>query len=125
MSAPLPTLRRILIVEDQKDAADSLCMLLRMFGHEVAVAYTGPDGVEKAVQLRPDVVVCDIGLPGLNGYGVAERLRRTPATARTRLIALTAWGQDEDRRRGLEAGFDHYLVKPADPEQLLMLLVSA
>ncbi len=125
MSAPLPTLRRILIVEDQKDAADSLCMLLKLFGHDVAVAYTGPDGVEKAVELRPDVVVCDIGLPGLNGYGVAQQIRRTPATAKTRLIALTAWGQEEDRRRGEEAGFDHYLVKPADPEQLLKLLVSA
>jgi CheY-like chemotaxis protein len=125
MSAPLPTLRRILVVEDQKDAADSLCMLLKLFGHDVAVAYTGPDGVQKAVQLCPDVVVCDIGLPGLNGYGVAQQLRRTPATAKTRLIALTAWGQEEDRRLGKEAGFDHYLVKPADPEQLLKLLVSA
>jgi CheY-like chemotaxis protein len=125
MTAPLTTLRRILVVEDQKDAADSLCMLLKLFGHEVTVAYTGPDGVQKAVQLCPDVVVCDIGLPGLNGYGVAQHLRRTPATAKTRLIALTAWGQEEDRRRGREAGFDHYLVKPADPEQLLKLLASA
>ena len=89
----------MLVVEDNRDAADSLQMLLELFGYEVAVAYTGPDGVRAAAACRPDVVVCDIGLPGLDGYEVAAALRRDPATAAARLIAVTGYGADEDRRR--------------------------
>jgi CheY-like chemotaxis protein len=88
----------------------------------VEVAYTGPEGVAKALSWRPEVVLCDIGLPGLDGFGVAQQLRRDPATSDAHLIALTAWGGETDKQRGQEAGFDHYLVKPADPEQLLGLL---
>jgi CheY-like chemotaxis protein len=122
MNAP-PTRRpRILIVEDERDAADSLRMLLELVGYEADVAYTGPQGVEKARRWRPGVVLCDIGLPGLDGFGVAQQLRRDPATADAHLIAITAWGGERDKQRGREAGFEHYLVKPADPEQLLGLL---
>jgi CheY-like chemotaxis protein/two-component sensor histidine kinase len=116
--------RRVLVVEDSKDAAEALRVLLELHGHEVRVAHTGPQGVEAAKGWRPDVVLCDIGLPGLDGYGVARELRRHPTTARARLLALTGYGQEEDKRRSREAGFDHHLVKPADPEELQRLLVT-
>jgi PAS domain S-box-containing protein len=116
--------RRILVVEDSKDAAEALRVLLELRGHEVRVAHTGPQGVEAAKGWRPDVVLCDIGLPGLDGCGVARALRLNPATARARLLALTGYGQEEDRRRSREAGFDHHLVKPADPEELQRLLAT-
>ncbi len=113
---------RILIVEDNRDAAISLKILLELYGHEVQVAYTGPEGVQKAHEAPPDVVVCDIGLPGLDGYGVARHLRSHPDTANARLIAVTGYGGEEDRRRSLESGFDYHLTKPADPDQLRQLL---
>jgi PAS domain S-box-containing protein len=115
---------RILVVEDNRDAADSLRMLLELLDHEVRTAYSGPDGVTTARQWRPDVVLCDIGLPGLDGYGVARELRLNPTTARVRLLALTGYGAEEDRRRSSEAGFDAHLVKPADPAELCKLLAS-
>ena len=115
---------RILIIEDERDAADSLRMLLELVGFEVDVAYTGPQGVEKALRWRPHVVLCDIGLPGLNGYGVAQQLRRNPATSESHLIAITAWGEEKDKQRGREAGFDHFLVKPASPEDLQRVLTD-
>jgi CheY-like chemotaxis protein len=99
--------------------------LLESSGHEVAVAYSGHDGVQAAEQYRPDVVLCDIGLPGLDGYSVAGELRRHPATAKARLIAVTGYGQEEDRRRARQAGFDHHLTKPVDPDALLELLARA
>ena len=114
---------RILLVEDNRDTADSLRLLLELYGLEVAVAYSGPDGVRAAEQYRPDVVLCDIGLPGLDGYGVARKLRDNPTTAKARLIAVTAYGQDEDRRRSHEAGFEHHLVKPVDADALLRVLL--
>jgi two-component system CheB/CheR fusion protein len=98
-------------------------MLLEVLGHQVTVAYSGPEGVQAAAQCQPDVVLCDIGLPGLNGYGVASELRRNPATAHAHLIAVTGYGRDEDRRRAHEAGFDHHLTKPVDPGDLQPLLV--
>jgi PAS domain S-box-containing protein len=120
---PVATRRlRVLVVEDNRDAADSLKALLEAFGHEAAVAYTGPAGVEAARREGPDVVVCDIGLPGMDGFAVARALRGCPETANTRLIAVTGYGQDGDRERALAAGFDGHLVKPADPAKLLGLL---
>lgn len=110
---------RILVVEDNRDSADSLRMVLELYGHEVTVAYTGPDGVEAAREARPDVILCDIGLPGMDGFAVASVLRQDAQTAKARLIAVTGYGQEEDRRRGLNAGFDAHLVKPVDPEKLL------
>ena len=115
-------LLRILVVEDNRDWADSLRLLLELSGHEVAVAYSGHDGVQAAEQYQPDVVLCDIGLPGLDGHGVARTLRDNPTTAKARLIAVTAYGQDEDRRRSHEAGFEQHLVKPVEPDALLRVL---
>jgi PAS domain S-box-containing protein len=115
---------RVLIVEDNRDAADSLRMLLTLFGYEVSVAYSGPEGVAAARRARPDVVVCDIGLPGMDGFSVASAIRRDPATADARLIAVTGYGQEEDRQRSREAGFDQHLVKPVDPTVLERLLAQ-
>jgi signal transduction histidine kinase/CheY-like chemotaxis protein len=114
---------RILVVEDNLDSAESLRMFLELFGHGVTLAHTGPDGVAAARAQRPDVVLCDIGLPGMDGFAVAGTLRRQPETAATRLIAVTGYGQEEDRRRALSAGFDIHLVKPVDPQKLLGYLV--
>jgi CheY-like chemotaxis protein len=113
---------RILVVEDNRDSADSLRLLLELSGHEAAVAYSGHDGVRAAERYQPDVVLCDIGLPGLDGYGVARKLRDHPITAKARLIAVTAYGRDEDRRRSHEAGFERHLVKPVGPDALQRVL---
>ncbi len=114
---------RVLVIEDNRDSADSLRMLLSLLGnHEVEVAYNGRDGVQKALAWKPDLVLSDIGLPGLDGFGVARELRRNPETARARLIAISGYTSDEDRRRSREAGFDHHLGKPADPAELRRLL---
>ncbi len=110
---------RILVVEDNKDAANTLRVLLEMFGYQVTVAYTGRAGVEAAREGHPDVVLCDIGLPEMDGFAVASALRKNPATAGARLIAVTGYGQEADRRRALEAGFNEHLTKPVDPELLL------
>jgi CheY-like chemotaxis protein len=110
--------RRILLVEDNRDAAEALRLVLELSGHDVAVAHTGEDGLERAKSFAPDVVLCDIGLPtAMNGYNVAKALRA--AGARTHLIALT--GQCE-RDQALEAGFNQHLVKPVDPSQLRQIL---
>ena len=121
---PKPAVRKhhVLIVDDNRDAASSLAMLLELDGHRTVVAHDGPTAVEAAEQHRPDVVLLDIGLPGLNGYEVAKRIRRQPWGAAVTLIALTGWGQAEDRRRSQEAGFDAHLVKPVDPPALISLL---
>jgi CheY-like chemotaxis protein len=115
---------RILVVEDTQDAAESLAMLLRLDGHDVAVAYTGPAGVEAAKACEPHVVICDLGLPGLDGYGVAREVRRHPATARALVIALTGYGDPEHRKRSRAAGFDAHLTKPADLDTLRELLAG-
>src|SRR5205823_13103031 len=106
--------RRILIVEDSQDTAESLKALLELDGHEVHLAFTGPAGVEAARQMQPEVVLCDLGLPGIDGYGVAAALRQEPTTAAARLIAISGYGQEEDRRRSQRAGFDAHLIKPVD-----------
>jgi len=114
---------RVLVVEDNRDAAESLRRLLYHSGYEVAVAFTGQDGLLAAKRMRPHVVLCDIGLPDTNGFVVASTLRKEEGPG-LRLIAVTAYGQDEDRRRALEAGFDLHLVKPVDPTVLLSKLES-
>jgi CheY-like chemotaxis protein len=116
--------RRVLVVEDNADAADSVRLLLEMFGYEVTVTYSGKSGVEMAKRVRPDAVVCDIGLPGMDGYAVAVALRETPETSRAHLIAVTGYGQENDRRRAIAAGFDEHLTKPVDPQTLLDRLAN-
>jgi CheY-like chemotaxis protein len=110
--------KRVLIIEDNVDGATSLSIVLEWFGYEVRVAFTGPEGLAAAREWLPDIVLCDIGLPGLDGYGVARALRRERNTAAIRLIALTAYGSDEDRRRAIEAGFDQHFTKPVDLDVL-------
>jgi CheY-like chemotaxis protein len=114
------------VIEDNVDAAESLAMLLQLSGHEAEVAFDGPAGIEKARSFHPDVVLCDIGLPGgLDGHGVARAFRADPELRSAFLIALTGYGQEEDRKRALEAGFDAHLTKPADIEALKKLLAGA
>jgi CheY-like chemotaxis protein len=95
-----------------------------LYGYEVNVAYTGPEGVKAAEKWTPDVVLCDIGLPGLDGYAVVSRLRQNPATAKARMIAVTGYGSEADRRRSEKAGFDQHLIKPVDPEALQQVLAA-
>ena len=121
---PLPS-RRILIVDDSRDGGESLATLLRVLGAEVALAHSGRQALECVDDFKPDVVLLDIGMPGMDGYEVARRIRANPANRHISLIALTGWGQDEDRRRSVAAGFNHHLVKPADIEQLRQLLTVA
>ncbi len=114
--------RRILVVDDNVDAAESLAMILRMEGHDVRVAHDGPAALAAVEADPPDLVFLDIGMPVLNGYDVARRLRQRPGLEHLLLVAMTGWGQEEDRRRSHEAGFDYHLVKPADPAALRQLL---
>jgi PAS domain S-box-containing protein len=117
--------RRILVVDDNVDGAVSLARLLELLhGHEVQVAHDGPSALEVADRFRPEVVLLDIGLPGMDGHEVARRLRARPEFGRTPLVALTGWGQESDRRRSREAGFDHHLVKPVDLDALSGLLAE-
>jgi PAS domain S-box-containing protein len=109
---------RVLVVEDNRDGAESLRVLLDRLGHEVRAAHTGPEGVEEALRCGPDLVLCDLDLPGLDGCGVAQALRRDPATAGTRLIALSGYVSVADRQRCLEAGFEVLLPKPVEPQEL-------
>jgi CheY-like chemotaxis protein/anti-sigma regulatory factor (Ser/Thr protein kinase) len=115
---------RILVVEDNPDGRETLVMLLNMQGHEVHEADTGPSGVERALDLKPDAAVVDIGLPGFDGYEVARRLRSSPIGGDIRLIALTGYGQEEDRQNAFRAGFDSFLVKPADMNALNTILAA-
>ncbi len=114
--------RSILVVDDNADAASSMAMLLRMVGHEVAIENDGPRALERAAASHPDIVLLDIGLPGIDGYEVARRLRTALHGERMRIYAMTGYGQEEDRRRSLAAGFDGHLVKPVMPAELLAVI---
>ncbi len=114
--------RRILLIDDNVDLTTTMSALLRLSGHEVAVCCDGPSGIDAASELQPEVILVDIGLPGMNGYEVASRLRQMPLFDRTMLVAVTGYGQADDRRRAREAGFDHHLVKPVFFEGLQQLL---
>ena len=114
--------RRVLIVDDNLDSANSVALLLKRAGHDVHVAYDGFKALELARRLRPEFVFLDLGLPGLDGYEVARLMRAEPTLQATRIIAITGYGTDEDRRRSQEAGIDQHIVKPADPVFLESLL---
>ena len=113
---------RILVVDDNKDSADSLALLLEMDGHETRRAYDGEDALSAAAAYQPDFILLDIGLPKMNGYEACRRIREQDWSKGTKIIALTGWGQDEDRRKSKQAGFDGHLVKPVDPNSLIQAL---
>lgn len=117
-----PSSRRVLVIEDNRDAADSLRLMIELAGHRVEVAYTGPDGVQRARQFGPDVVFCDIGLPGMNGYDVARTLRSDAALRSTYLVALSGYAQPDDQQRAAEVGFDGHMAKPASMEAIAAVL---
>ena len=119
-----PSLLRVLVVEDNADAADIMAELIKRRGHEVQIAHDGETGLSAARAFRPQVILLDIGLPDTDGYAVAQRLREEHLTGEL-LIALTGYGEAEDRERAKKAGFDRHLTKPVDPDALLALFESA
>jgi two-component system CheB/CheR fusion protein len=123
--APAGAGRRVLVVDDNKDAAASLATLLRIMGHDTRAACDGLEALDVAAAFRPDVILLDIGMPKLNGYDTAGRIRQQPWGKDVVLIALTGWGQEADRCRSREAGFNHHLVKPVEPSALEALLAAS
>jgi signal transduction histidine kinase/ActR/RegA family two-component response regulator len=118
------TPHRVLVVDDNRDAANSLARLLRLKGHDVRIAHDGVEAVAAAAELRPELVLCDLGMPKQNGYEVARRIREQPWGRDVLLVAVTGWGQEEFRQRSKEAGFDDHLVKPVDVEAFNQILAS-
>jgi CheY-like chemotaxis protein len=112
---------RILIVDDNQDTVTSCALLLKLIGHEVETAHDGPTALQRARDFKPQVLFLDIGLPGMNGYDVARTLRQEGFEQET-MVAISGYGQAEDRQRSLEAGFDHHLVKPVDQDSLISIL---
>lgn len=119
-----PVTRRILVVDDNRDAAESLALMLRLVGNEVDTVYDGEQAVSAVASFRPDVVLMDLGMPRLDGLGAARAIRENPHASEVVLVAITGWGDDSDRRLSREAGFDRHLVKPVVPSELLALLSS-
>jgi signal transduction histidine kinase/CheY-like chemotaxis protein len=124
-AAPAPRRHRILVADDNRDAADSLAYMLRVAGHDVRTAYDGQQALDLAEAFRPAIALLDLGMPRVNGYETARRLRGEPFGEDVLLIALTGWGQPDDRSRSLAAGFDHHVVKPLDPSMLSRLFSPA
>ena len=116
--------RRILVVDDDHDSAESLAMLFQLMGHDVRAAHNGLAAVDLAEAFRPDLIVLDIGMPGLDGYEVCRRIRQHSWGRAAVIAALTGWSRDEDRDRSEQAGFDHFLVKPVDPKALENLIAA-
>jgi CheY-like chemotaxis protein len=124
MPEPATARYRIVVADDSQDSAEALALLLSLKGHETRTAFDGAEAVEVAERFRPDVMLLDIGMPKLNGYDACRLIRAQPWGRQVVLVAQTGWGQEEDRRRTEEAGFDGHLVKPVDPEALMRLLAS-
>jgi CheY-like chemotaxis protein len=114
--------QRVLVVDDNRDAAESLGMLLEMEQCEVAVAFDGKQALEALDTFKPDIALLDIGMPGMDGYELARRIRATPRGSKLVLVALTGWGQADDKKRAADAGFDEHLTKPVDPDQLTQVI---
>jgi len=115
---------RVLVVDDNTDVAETIAVLLSHWGHDVKSAADGPTAVEIAAAQHPDVVLLDIGLPGMSGYEVAEQIRANPALSDTVLVAMTGYGQAEDKKRSRQAGITHHLVKPVEPSLIQKVLSS-
>lgn len=122
--AAAATRHRILVADDNTDVAESLGMVLRLMGHEVRTVPDGLQAVEQASAFAPELILLDIGMPGLDGYEAARRIRSQGRGRQVVLVALTGWGQEADRRRSLESGFDHHFTKPVDPADLERLLAE-
>jgi CheY-like chemotaxis protein len=116
--------RRVLVVDDNLDSADTMAELVRIWGHEVRIAHDGASALVCAKEFRPQVILLDVGLPGMDGYELARRLR-ADGLAGELLVSVTGYGQEEDRRLAAEAGFDHHLTKPVHPDALLRLVTRA
>jgi CheY-like chemotaxis protein len=116
--------RRILVVDDNRDSALALAMMLRMMGHEAHTAHDGHQALEMAAVVRPHTVLLDLGMPGLSGYDTCRRMREQPWAKGVAIVALTGWGQEDERRRSREAGFDEHLVKPVDLTALTKLFTA-
>jgi CheY-like chemotaxis protein len=126
-AAPVARARRasrVVVVDDNRDSADTLAALLEAWGHDVRTLYDGPSAIAAVAEFQPKVVLLDIGLPKMNGYEVAAQLRKSANGRSLILVAFTGYGQDEDRRRVREAGFDYHLVKPLEPAELEKILDS-
>ncbi len=124
-AAPRAQSRRVLVVDDNADSAESLAILLQMQGHDVRMAHDGPSALAAAREHRPELVLLDIGLPaGMDGYELAQRLRPEAGLERAVIVAVTGYGQEDDRRRAADAGFDGHLVKPVDMQKLWRLLAG-
>ena len=121
---PAKSSHRILVVDDNRDGADSLSDMLRIMGNDTRTAYDGEDGVDMAGAFRPDVILLDIGLPKLNGYEACRSIREQSWGNDVVMIAVTGWGRDDDRSRSRDAGFDHHMVKPVDPQALMDMLAA-
>ncbi len=119
-----PVSLRVLVVEDNRDGADMLATLLKVFGHEARVEPDAVSGLTALLEFEPDVALLDIGLPGIDGHELARRIRRQPGFERLPLVAISGWGREEDVRRAHDAGFDHHLTKPTPPEVLEQLLTT-
>jgi len=115
--------RRVLVVDDNLDSADTMAELFRLWGYEVRTAHDGPAALACARSFRPNVVLLDVGLPGMDGYELARRLR-AEGLAGDLLVSVTGYGQEEDRRKAEEAGFDHHLTKPVNPDTLMRLVAQ-
>jgi CheY-like chemotaxis protein len=115
---------RILVVDDNQDAAESLAILLRLEGHDVAMAFDGPTALAEAARLQPQVVLLDVGMPGMDGYQVVRELRKRESTQSAVILALTGYGQPEDKARAKAAGFTDHLTKPVDPRLVITMLKS-
>jgi two-component system CheB/CheR fusion protein len=122
--APTGARRRVLLIDDTTDAADVMCDLLTLHGHDARVAYDGPSGIALAHEFRPEVVVCDIGLPGMDGYEVARAMRTDDALRGTYLVALSGYARLGDRERSAKAGFDRHLAKPLSTEEFERVLAE-
>jgi CheY-like chemotaxis protein len=125
IAASTPSGCRIMVVDDNCDAANSLAMLLRTLGHQVKVAHSGSDALAMVESFAPAIMFLDIGMPEMDGYEVARRLRADPTNTGLCLAALTGWGQVEDRRKTAEAGFNHHIVKPPDMQAILRVVAEA
>jgi CheY-like chemotaxis protein len=115
-------IRRVLVADDNRDAGETLALLLRFDGHEVHVAHDGLEAIELFERLQPEIAILDIGMPGLSGYEVAKRIRALKIAHAVTLIALTGWGQKADKDRAAESGFDFHFTKPAEPAMLSELI---